>query len=945
MEGDSEAEHLECMSEETYCAVNSTSVTKLSSDHNYHLPVSSYTNTELLARNNTHLHNFSSQIVKQVKTLTPKILRVAPAYTLMPAKESSRSGEVNTASNLNLKLNVYLAITQRVVRKSCSGVNQLIRVSISRDFVKNQDAVVVCPQCDHLYADLQSLDDHMISLHDVDVDQTCVNDTEGSTPNVIIIAPRVANSDQASQFSCSVCNQVLNSTTQEWQRHVYMHLRSRAKRGEDNEASELPRAAEVIVVDEVEKTTDNKLLLASGSESTTDLPANIQSFASYQQPIKSKRGRKILPQNINKDGDYQNRYCLCKLCKKFTYSKQGELRHHVLNQHGDELRKCQHCDMAFPLGSDLLRHIRRYHAGLPVEKNPPAGMKARTPTIRICLTENSIDVIKVETNESENEDKQTLAGVEEQRLANDLENEIDLNAEGDAGNDDNTHDVMQQDDDARTTNRLDQHNSSTLEKKTLNHKPLVNSKSEEKACNKRKGSAKMYLIVNGNNDSFSVESCNGNDNPNGNVAGSNTSKYSKRESLWVSAGNGSDQQAVQKTKHGIYKGFQPTTCDHCGVWYEKRRELVAHINSEHADKLLQCPSCPKKFALADSIKTHNKSHHVKEMYTCRRCDMKFLTLGRLRRHIRIEHLGKPVAASKKMHYNCTFCGKIFHSKQVLDGHINQHHLNVRPYKCSICGTDFCYVNNLKAHERICTNSMMCELCGENFSTKARLAEHQKSAHDVVLDALVDTPQLYCDHCNKNYPDEFSLKCHLLRVNAAAAKPSVLCDICGKECKKASGLTIHKAYCHPHEVAEREVSAVPVGGASNDVAATSDASAYIKTRADSLANSFSVAATPVTCSDCGKKFQSSLALRSHQVRKHLSNGSNKRTRFSQHTEVMMTCPSCGLECRGKVGLSAHLRIKHAETQLTDVTCDKCDRTFDNKFGELLLLFLTDLYFST
>jgi hypothetical protein len=444
-----------------------------------------------------------------------------------------------------------------------------------------------------------------------------------------------------------------------------------------------------------------------------------------------------------------------------------------------------------------------------------------------------------------------------------------------------------------------------------------------------------------------VESCykNDNDDFNGNAAGSNTPESSKNESLLASKGNGNDQQAVKKSKQGKYMGFQPTTCDHCGVLYEKRRELVAHINSEHADKLLQCPSCPKKFALADSIKAHSKGCHAKEVYTCRWCDMKFRTPRRLQRHIGIEHLEKSIIGSKTKHYNCTLCGKTFRAKQLLDGHINQRHLNMRPYKCSTCGVEFCYVSSFKMHELMCTKSMMCELCNENFTTKTRLVEHQKTAHSAVRDTFVDAHKFRCYHCSRAYPDAFSLKCHLLCVNAASSTPSLVCDICGKKCLKPNGLAMHKAYRHPHEVAEREVSAVPVGGASNDVAATSDASACVKTRADSLANSFSVAATSVTCSDCGQKFPTSTALRSHQTCEHLSNGSNKHTRFTQQNEFLMACPSCGRKCRGKIGLGVHLRIKHAETQPTNVTCVKCDRTFDNKFGELLLLFLTDLYFST
>jgi hypothetical protein len=103
------------------------------------------------------------------------------------------------------------------------------------------------------------------------------------------------------------------------------------------------------------------------------------------------------------------------------------------------------------------------------------------------------------------------------------------------------------------------------------------------------------------------------------------------------------------------------------------------------------------------------------------------------------------------------------------------------------------------------------------------------------------------------------------------------------------------------------------------------------KSKSANNAFSVAATPVTCDDCGKVCQTSTSLRIHRTRMHSSAGPRRSvSRNVEHNEVDMCCPTCGQMCKGKVGLSAHLR-SHAPAVHTEAKCDKCNRTFDNKLG--------------
>ncbi|BFY98317.1 hypothetical protein BsWGS_01346 [Bradybaena similaris] len=51
-------------------------------------------------------------------------------------------------------------------------------------------------------------------------------------------------------------------------------------------------------------------------------------------------------------------------------------------------------------------------------------------------------------------------------------------------------------------------------------------------------------------------------------------------------------------------------------------------------------------------------------------------------------------------YVCEFCDKSYPAKRELEGHINNHHLNHKPYSCSVCTKSFVYKKGLTYHMKI-----------------------------------------------------------------------------------------------------------------------------------------------------------------------------------------------------------------------------------------------------
>jgi uncharacterized C2H2 Zn-finger protein len=725
-----------------------------------------------------------------------------PPNSELPSVNCTALSETDSGISIDVRKEKYLTISQRIIRTLPSGLKQVVRVLVPQEFLKKHNdscAVFKCPRCSILTNDLQSLDDHLISMHDDDTADT----GEGSTGD--------QNQNPLAKFSCSLCSRCLPSMN-EWHDHFYMHLSNRMKRVGHRLSS---------------KAVGKKYLDANGStehigESTEDSNRIVDNDITNQPVIKRGRGRPRKSLAIeNEDAivacSDSKKYMVCKLCSSFSYTKQGELKRHMLSEHGDQLHKCKYCEMAFPLGHELLRHIRLYHPGQPVKKNPPAPKKRGRKPLKIRLAKKEVvhrvklrPASEDEDNFSNNGEDETVdvtdgggrkrakaagsynVSLKKRRLVSDSEAEDDDDIIKVEIEDVTIANAVPENINGGPADRVRSHprKSTKPVKKTPNYATVSNSK-------------KRRVIT---DDESSFSEADGENDVDWKQSSGKSQKTTRKRPMRVSV---DEVQRVAGPKRKSSSTGEPrerksglmTVCDHCGCCYEKRKELIAHINSEHADQLLKCPSCPKSFALHKSLKVHVMACHSEQMFSCRRCEMKFVTLSRLQRHIRIDHLGRPVKVVKTKPYGCTFCGKMFQTKQILDGHTNQHHLNLRPYKCSKCGVDFAYVNNFKMHERTCMKSMICELCGENFASKSGLAEHQKTVHNIVLDSAgdVDRPEFFCDHCNKDFPNELALKCHMARVGSAAQRSSVLCDICGKECKKAAGLTMHKAYCHPNEV--------------------------------------------------------------------------------------------------------------------------------------------------
>ncbi|CAK9301519.1 unnamed protein product [Gordionus sp. m RMFG-2023] len=117
-----------------------------------------------------------------------------------------------------------------------------------------------------------------------------------------------------------------------------------------------------------------------------------------------------------------------------------------------------------------------------------------------------------------------------------------------------------------------------------------------------------------------------------------------------------------------------------------------------------------------------------------------------------------VATFKK--FECTICNKYYTSKGILNTHITQVHLKVRPYPCNMCQKSFSQKGNLREHistihEKVRPHE--CVSCGKNFTQKGNLKEHMLKVHH----KLKPYP---CIFCPKRFSQKANMEQHIRKIH-------------------------------------------------------------------------------------------------------------------------------------------------------------------------------------
>ncbi|XP_068437424.1 endothelial zinc finger protein induced by tumor necrosis factor alpha-like [Clinocottus analis] len=311
---------------------------------------------------------------------------------------------------------------------------------------------------------------------------------------------------------------------------------------------------------------------------------------------------------------------------------------------------------------------------------------------------------------------------------------------------------------------------------------------------------------------------------------------------------------------------------------------------------------------------------------------------------------------------CEVCGKVMKNKSSLARH-SFIHTGQQPFSCHLCELRFNRRDNLQHHlarlhphgaarperRRPAVPAWLCAVCGKTFSCRSRLKTHE------VIHSGVKPHR--CDRCPKAYMRTNDLEHHKKIAHRAGEPPqpppsSLLCDLCGKEFRCRSQLTVHfqthtgerphlcdvcgRKFGRRYQLRRHKIllHANRAGGEDNSALASSPYACGVcgkRLKSSALLAAHArvhSADKPHRCGICMRGFQRAACLKQHHLRVHLrartgdGEGAAARQRSPAPAKAF-PCPVCGKVFRFRSLLASHSLV-HSESRPHG--CDFCSRSF-------------------
>lgn len=225
----------------------------------------------------------------------------------------------------------------------------------------------------------------------------------------------------------------------------------------------------------------------------------------------------------------------------------------------------------------------------------------------------------------------------------------------------------------------------------------------------------------------------------------------------------------------------------CDVKHLRRAKLFQHIQYHMNPETFKCETCGKRCKNASNLKTHIQMIHSTEeqkRHECPDCNQKFGTLGQFKQHM-LRH-------SEDKTFTCETCHKCFPGRINLISHIRIVHEKRRQHVCEFCPRSFTakvlWENHLaKDHPNetgMASKRVQCQHCDKSFANQISLRKHLSRVN-------ITGEKFPCPHCDHASPNKLALRGHIDRNHNPKREPLV-CSICEKHFKTSTTLSEHMA---------------------------------------------------------------------------------------------------------------------------------------------------------
>lgn len=226
----------------------------------------------------------------------------------------------------------------------------------------------------------------------------------------------------------------------------------------------------------------------------------------------------------------------------------------------------------------------------------------------------------------------------------------------------------------------------------------------------------------------------------------------------------------------------------CNVKHLRRHKLHEHVLFHLDPTRFRCPTCAKTFNSAHNLNTHQLMRHLPEdqrRHPCDQCQLRFGTPFQLKQH-KMRHV-----TPEERSFQCEHCDKRFPGRPHLLSHLRFMHEQRKEYSCPHCQSSFTGRTQLQSHLAAAhgqpetpTQKVRCEHCDKLFANDASMRKHLSRINTTGEKCV-------CAECGHESPNKAALRGHMDRNHNPNRKAHV-CDTCGKQFRSTTTLTEHMA---------------------------------------------------------------------------------------------------------------------------------------------------------